>query len=71
MNHLARGFVVPVWFAVYEEVWVKAWSDRSGRDVVRETNACIYSGVRQDWLHSRDPNRADAGDRPDLLEGKG
>ena len=70
MNPVERGFVVPVWvrnLSGSPRTWTSAWllGDNS-----RWVNLTL-GGTRTlpgDEFHPRNPNRADSGDRPDLLE---
>lgn len=77
MHPIERGFVVPVWVRArlgWPEGWHAAWlhgdkerwlssENLSDKHVYRDGDAGI-----PDEFRPRDPNRADFGDRPDLLE---
>jgi hypothetical protein len=65
MPHLERGYVVPAW--VMLGGWCAGWLHRNGREAVADALRTMPFPLRHGW-HPRDPNRADEGDRPDLVE---
>ncbi len=70
MSPAERGFTVPAW--LHLAVWAEVWATPDGSRFVLERTptehdfpAARHLGRR--GMRPRDPNRADRGDRPDLL----
>lgn len=74
MNPVERGFVVPVWRrspGAPSAAWRAVWADSAGEWFMfgrRLREGRVWDFLPADQLAPRDPNRADRGDRPDLLE---